>query len=82
MYCWQYDLFFVFLFSIDRLGCKLGDGSFGVVKQGEWTTPSGRTKSVAVKVLKQDALKQPGLFEDFIREVQAMHRLNHPQLIR
>ncbi|XP_073970007.1 activated Cdc42 kinase isoform X2 [Rhodnius prolixus] len=64
------------------LGCKLGDGSFGVVKQGEWTTPSGRTKSVAVKVLKQDALKQPGLFEDFIREVQAMHRLNHPQLIR
>ncbi|KAK9502014.1 hypothetical protein O3M35_012626 [Rhynocoris fuscipes] len=64
------------------LGYKLGDGSFGVVKQGEWTTPTGRTKSVAVKVLKQDALQQPGLFEDFIREVQAMHRLDHPQLIR
>ncbi|XP_014253894.1 activated CDC42 kinase 1 [Cimex lectularius] len=64
------------------LGKKLGDGTFGVVHHGEWTTPSGRTKAVAVKVLKKDALAQPGLFEDFIREVQAMHLLDHPQLIR
>ncbi|BES96427.1 TyrKc [Nesidiocoris tenuis] len=65
-----------------ELGPKLGDGSFGVVRRGEWTTPSGRTKSVAVKVLKQDAMTQPGMFEDFIREVQAMHLLDHPQIIR
>ncbi|XP_066901989.1 activated Cdc42 kinase Ack [Halyomorpha halys] len=64
------------------LGNKLGDGSFGVVRKGEWTTPSGRTKPVAVKVLKADALTQPGVFEDFMREVQAMHSLDHPKLIR
>jgi serine/threonine protein kinase len=35
-----------------------------------------------VKVLKQDALSQPGVFEDFVKEVQAMHQLDHPNLIR
>ncbi|KAJ9589589.1 hypothetical protein L9F63_017174 [Diploptera punctata] len=64
------------------LSVKLGDGSFGVVRRGEWTTPSGRTQPVAVKVLKQDALSQPGVFEDFVKEVQSMHQLDHPNLIR
>ena len=40
---------------------KLGDGSFGVVRRGEWTTPSGRILPVAAKVLKQD-LAQPGFY--------------------
>lgn len=65
-----------------RLSIKLGDGSFGVVHKGEWITPTGNTLPVAVKVLKQDALTQPGVFEDFFKEVQAMHFLNHPNLIR
>ncbi|XP_076320249.1 uncharacterized protein LOC143230486 isoform X2 [Tachypleus tridentatus] len=64
------------------LGSKLGDGSFGVVLKGEWVTPSERRIPVAVKVLKQDALAQPGTFEDFVKEVNAMHQLNHPNLIR
>ncbi|KAL0267802.1 UNVERIFIED_CONTAM: hypothetical protein PYX00_009960 [Menopon gallinae] len=64
------------------LSVKLGDGSFGVVRKGEWTTPTGNTLSVAVKVLKQDALSQPGVFEDFFKEVQAMHFLDHTNLIR
>jgi activated CDC42 kinase 1 len=64
------------------LGVKLGDGSFGVVRRGEWSTPSGRLVPVAVKVLKQDALCQPGAFEDFVKEVQAMHQLDHPNIIR
>ncbi|PSN56691.1 hypothetical protein C0J52_00002 [Blattella germanica] len=64
------------------LSIKLGDGSFGVVRRGEWTTPNGRTQPVAVKVLKQDALSQPGVFEDFVKEVQSMHQLDHPNLIR
>lgn len=51
------------------LSDKLGDGSFGVVRRGEWTTPSGRILPVAAKVLKQD-LAQPGVFEDFVKEVQ------------
>jgi activated CDC42 kinase 1 len=64
------------------LSIKLGDGSFGVVKKGEWSSPSGRILPVAVKILKADALTQPGVFEDFIKEVQAMHVLSHPNLIR
>ncbi|XP_017781945.1 PREDICTED: activated CDC42 kinase 1 isoform X2 [Nicrophorus vespilloides] len=64
------------------LGVKLGDGSFGVVKRGEWTSPTGRSMPVAVKVLKADALTQPGVFDDFIKEVQSMHILSHPNLIR
>lgn len=61
---------------------KLGDGSFGVVRRGDWSTPEGRIVQVAVKVLKQDALNQPGIFEDFVKEVQAMHQLDHHNLVR
>ncbi|TRY95271.1 hypothetical protein DNTS_012209 [Danionella cerebrum] len=61
---------------------KLGDGSFGVVKRGEWQAPSGRVLSVAVKCLKTDLLDQGEGLDDFIREVNAMHSLNHHNLIR
>ena len=65
------------------LSIKLGDGSFGVVRRGEWTSPAtGRTLPVAVKVLKADALTQPNVIEDFVSEVQSMHMLDHQNLIR
>lgn len=64
------------------LSVKLGDGSFGVVRRGEWTSPTGRILPVAVKVLKADVMTQPGVFDDFIKEVQSMHTLSHPNLIR
>ncbi|KAK0175437.1 hypothetical protein PV327_009188 [Microctonus hyperodae] len=64
------------------LSIKLGDGSFGVVRRGEWNSPTGRTLLVAVKVLKADALTQPNVIEDFVSEVQAMHTLDHNNLIR
>lgn len=35
-----------------------------------------------MKILKNDALSQPGAFEDFVKEVNFMHSLNHPNLIR
>ncbi|XP_063610414.1 putative uncharacterized protein DDB_G0271606 isoform X2 [Penaeus indicus] len=63
-------------------GRKLGDGSFGVVRSGEWTTSNGQMKEVAVKILKQDVIHVPGALDDFIREVQAMHQLSHPNLIQ
>ncbi len=63
------------------LSIKLGDGSFGVVKKGEWTTPEGPIMQVAVKVLKSETLSSH-IIEDFFKEVQAMHNLNHPNLIR
>ncbi|KAI5092647.1 activated CDC42 kinase 1 isoform X3, partial [Silurus meridionalis] len=87
---------------------KLGDGSFGVVKRGEWVTPPGKVcifveisfsfrlvllithflgpsflqLNVAVKCLKTDVLNQPDALDDFIREVNAMHSLDHQNLIR
>ncbi|KAG7227307.1 hypothetical protein INR49_000311 [Caranx melampygus] len=61
---------------------KLGDGSFGVVKRGEWLTPAGKVVNVAVKCLKTDVLSQPEALEDFICEVNAMHSLDHQNLIR
>ncbi|XP_067331903.1 tyrosine kinase, non-receptor, 2b isoform X4 [Channa argus] len=61
---------------------KLGDGSFGVVKRGQWLTPTGKVLNVAVKCLKTDVLSQPDALEDFICEVNAMHSLDHQNLIR
>ncbi|XP_033883539.2 activated CDC42 kinase 1-like isoform X1 [Acipenser ruthenus] len=61
---------------------KLGDGSFGVVKRGEWFAPTGNVMNVAVKCLKTDVLNQPDTLDDFIREVNAMHSLDHQNLIR
>lgn len=61
---------------------KLGNGSFGVVKKGDWTTPTGQKKLVAVKILRNDALSMPGAFEDFVKEVNVMHNLDHMNLIR
>lgn len=52
------------------------------MRKGEWVTPTGNVINVALKILKQDALTQPGVFEDFFKEVQAMHSLNHTNLIR
>nr|XP_015810966.2 activated CDC42 kinase 1 [Nothobranchius furzeri] len=59
---------------------RLGDGTFGVVRRGEWTGPNGRVLSVAVKCLKAGVLDADGL-DDFIREVNAMHSLSHQNLI-
>lgn len=64
------------------LGVKLGDGSFGVVRRGEWINSAKKIQPVAVKVLKADNLSQPDIIEDFFREVRAMHALNHPNLVR
>ncbi|KAK5849959.1 hypothetical protein PBY51_014251 [Eleginops maclovinus] len=60
---------------------RLGDGTFGVVRRGEWTGPNGRVLSVAVKCLKASVL-DPDALDDFIREVNAMHSLSHQNLIR
>lgn len=62
------------------MSIKLGDGSFGVVKRGEWNSQNGNIP-VAVKILKADTLS-PHVFEDFFKEVQSMYLLDHPNLIR
>nr|AON96635.1 serine/threonine-protein kinase [Bicyclus anynana] len=61
---------------------ELGNGSFGVVKRGEWRVSDQVKLPVAVKVLKESVFSQPGVYEDFKREVEAMHSLKHPNLIK
>ncbi|XP_028330023.1 non-receptor tyrosine-protein kinase TNK1 isoform X2 [Gouania willdenowi] len=64
------------------LGEKLGSGSFGVVKRGEWHTLSGRVLSVAVKSLRSSMSRQTDTLKDFLQEVTTMQSLDHPNIIR
>ncbi|KAM9426359.1 non-receptor tyrosine-protein kinase TNK1 [Pholidichthys leucotaenia] len=64
------------------LGEKLGSGSFGVVKRGEWHTPIGRVLPVAVKSLRSSMSKQTETLTDFLQEVTTMQSLDHPNIIR
>ncbi|XP_077445070.1 non-receptor tyrosine-protein kinase TNK1 isoform X2 [Stigmatopora argus] len=64
------------------LGEKLGSGSFGVVKKGEWRTPSGRVIPVAVKSLRNSVSRHAETLTDFLQEVTGMQSLDHPHIIR
>uniref|UniRef100_A0A3B3BUH6 Tyrosine kinase, non-receptor, 1 n=1 Tax=Oryzias melastigma TaxID=30732 RepID=A0A3B3BUH6_ORYME len=64
------------------LGEKLGSGSFGVVRKGEWHTPTGRVLPVAVKSLKSDMSQQSDTLTDFLQEVTVMQSLDHINIIR
>ncbi|KAJ0055548.1 hypothetical protein NL108_005374, partial [Boleophthalmus pectinirostris] len=61
---------------------KLGSGSFGVVRRGEWHTPNGRVLPVAVKSLKNSRSAQTDTLADFLQEVSTMQSLDHPNIIR
>ncbi|XP_037532182.1 non-receptor tyrosine-protein kinase TNK1 [Nematolebias whitei] len=64
------------------LGEKLGSGSFGVVKRGEWHTPTGKVLPVAVKSLRSSMSRQTETLTDFLQEVTTMQSLDHPNIIR
>ncbi|KAG7271720.1 hypothetical protein CRUP_001304 [Coryphaenoides rupestris] len=64
------------------LGEKLGSGSFGVVRRGEWHTPNGRVLPVAVKSLRSSLARQTDTLTDFLQEVTTMQSLDHPNIIR
>ncbi|XP_072315269.1 non-receptor tyrosine-protein kinase TNK1 [Eucyclogobius newberryi] len=64
------------------LGEKLGSGSFGVVRRGEWHTPNGRVVPVAVKSLKNSRSTPTDTMSDFLQEVSTMQSLDHPNIIR
>ncbi|XP_041821309.1 non-receptor tyrosine-protein kinase TNK1 isoform X2 [Chelmon rostratus] len=64
------------------LGEKLGSGSFGVVRKGEWHTPTGRVLPVAVKSLRNSTSRQMDTLTDFLQEVTTMQSLDHPNIIR
>lgn len=64
------------------MGEKLGSGSFGVVRRGEWHTPSGRVLPVAVKSLRNSRSAKSDTLSDFLQEVSTMQSLDHPNIIR
>ncbi|XP_030609710.1 non-receptor tyrosine-protein kinase TNK1 isoform X2 [Archocentrus centrarchus] len=64
------------------LGEKLGAGSFGVVKKGEWQTPTGKVLPVAVKSLRTSMSRQTNTLTDFLQEVTTMQSLDHSNIIR
>ncbi|KAF7663826.1 hypothetical protein LDENG_00198640 [Lucifuga dentata] len=64
------------------LGEKLGSGSFGVVKRGEWHTPTGKVLPVAVKSLRSSMSRHTDTLTDFLQEVTTMQSLDHPNIIR
>ena len=61
------------------LGPELGDGSFGVVREGIWTPSKSRQVKVAVKSLKLDDDIES--LNDFMLEITAMHRLSNEFLL-
>ncbi|GCB82477.1 hypothetical protein scyTo_0022912, partial [Scyliorhinus torazame] len=61
---------------------RLGNGSFGVVRRGEWRLPNGRILNVAVKCLRSDISNEADAMADFLQEVNAMYAINHQHLIQ
>lgn len=62
---------------------EIGHGAHGFVKKGEWTTPSGRVLEVALKILRKDVTSDPNAsFDDFVKEINVMHQLSHPNIIK
>ena len=60
--------------------CKLGEGEFGEVLKGEWTTPAKRMLPVALKTLKSSASEEERL--KLLQEAAIMGQFNHPHIVR
>ncbi|XP_077032558.1 protein-tyrosine kinase 2-beta isoform X4 [Agelaius phoeniceus] len=71
-------------FGISReavaLGRILGEGFFGEVYQGTYTTPKGERLDVAVKTCKKDC--SPENREKFLSEAVLMKKLEHPHIVK
>ncbi|KFO97468.1 Protein-tyrosine kinase 2-beta [Calypte anna] len=71
-------------FGISRedvtLGRILGEGFFGEVYEGIYTTPQGERLSVAVKSCKQDCSQENK--EKFLSEAVLMKKLDHPHIVK
>ena len=59
---------------------KLGEGQFGTVQQGVWTTEEGKTIQVAIKCLNASDMSN-GL-DEFLREASVMQSLSHDNILR
>ncbi|NXI41107.1 FAK2 kinase, partial [Galbula dea] len=62
------------------LGRILGEGFFGEVYEGIYTTPKGEKVNVAVKTCKKDC--SPENKEKFLSEAVLMKKLDHPHIVK
>ncbi|NXU59652.1 FAK2 kinase, partial [Turnix velox] len=62
------------------LGRILGEGFFGEVYEGTYTTPKGEQLSVAVKTCKKDC--SPENKDKFLSEAVLMKKLDHPHIVK
>ncbi|KAL5961607.1 Activated Cdc42 kinase Ack [Taenia solium] len=61
----------------------LGSGSFGVVRRGDWKTPTGKTLPVALKILRHSKTGDAAdFFSTVLSEVILMQSVSHPNLVR
>ncbi|KAL5246929.1 hypothetical protein ACHWQZ_G018962 [Mnemiopsis leidyi] len=58
---------------------KLGEGEFGVVLEGIYTSSDGSKRPVAIKTLRKDSVMAGT--QDFMREAEVMHRLVHANIV-
>ncbi|CAL1536448.1 unnamed protein product [Lymnaea stagnalis] len=58
----------------------LGEGEFGVVQQGVWTTETGEKLQVAVKKLSRDRVNTAR--ENLLKEAAVMQEVDHDHIVR
>ncbi|VDO04224.1 unnamed protein product [Rodentolepis nana] len=62
---------------------RLGSGSFGVVRRGDWKTPTGQVLPVALKILRRSKTEDAAdFFSTVLSEVMLMQSVSHPNLVR
>ncbi|VUZ49625.1 unnamed protein product [Hymenolepis diminuta] len=62
---------------------RLGSGSFGIVRRGDWKTPTGRVLPVALKILRRGKTEDAAdFFSSVLSEVMLMQSVSHPNLVR
>ncbi|XP_064610478.1 ack-related non-receptor tyrosine kinase-like isoform X1 [Liolophura sinensis] len=58
----------------------LGEGEFGVVQQGIWTTEDGERVQVAIKCLSKE--RMVSAMADFLKEAGIMQSIDHDHMVR
>jgi len=59
---------------------NLGEGEFGIVQQGLWTTEEGEKVEVAIKCLSRDRLENGT--QEFLKEAGLMQTIDHENIVR